>query len=771
MKRETRFTAVVLAMALMAPLCVCAETEDSGVSDREYIEKTLNLANNEEQEWTYSADTDAWVLSPVSAVAYPELPQQQGVSVCVPGAYVSGIDTDGDGEADMAAENTSEAVKGSLVIDYDAQVTSTNGQVYTAATAPVILNTGAAGYGSQSNQAASAAYAADGYINVSCGNRGKQDSVTDDGGNTSYTGDAPSCLVDQKAAARYVKYNILLGNLPGNVDYLVSTGGSGGGAHASMFAATSDHPDYYDYEIEAGAVGVYKNEDGSYSTTVTINGEDYEISDGAWGCVAYSAITSLYEADMALAFEYYLDSEYSFKTPFQKQLAGYLSESYMDYINGKNLSVKESDVGFDLDGDGRLDSTVALTIEYDPESHADTNGYYGTYLDLYLAEFTQNLQWYLDNLDYAQDWTWFDEDGNALSDAAVAAMTVEDKARAFVEGRYAKSSEGFGGMGGGFDGAFPKGKMPDGDGIDPDRKDIDGFGGSQPGDGQTLPGLPDGEQPDEIGGNLEEMGGGPDGAALDGKMPDGRGMVVGTPDSGTTQSATGSSDAATYESYADMVAAYKADIQEVYEGDRYGNNIVSLYNPLNYIGADDTADPVWTKIVMGASEGDMSMFSSLNLLIAWLNAGVDAVIEWQWDGGHVPSEILGNSFSLYVDQMYGKYVEGAVVIEKAAATKQTANGTAETATGTDISGWVNDEDTTAVSFSLSDAAAYRTKGASKAMPGFDVIDYGQEDYVFGSSEKDARHWDTYLLDIFEEHADTLEPLFSVRSGVSAQQPL
>ena len=31
---------------------------------------------------------------------YPELPDQQGVSVCVPGAYVTGIDTDGDGKAD-----------------------------------------------------------------------------------------------------------------------------------------------------------------------------------------------------------------------------------------------------------------------------------------------------------------------------------------------------------------------------------------------------------------------------------------------------------------------------------------------------------------------------------------------------------------------------------------------------------------------------------------------------------------------------------------------
>lgn len=37
-----------------------------------------------------------------------------------------------------------------------------------------------------------------------------------------------------------------------------------------------------------------------------------------------------------------------------------------------------------------------------------------------------------------------------------------------------------------------------------------------------------------------------------------------------------------------------------------------------------------------------------------------------------------------------------------------------------------------VSFTLAFAASYRTSGASKAMPAFDVIDYGQEDYVFGS---------------------------------------
>ena len=774
MRQYKKITALVLAFTMLAGLCACSKSvetqeETSQVADAEqkaYIEETLNLANNEDQEWTYSSEADAWVLSIVSAVAYPELPDQQGVSVCVPGAYVSGIDTDGDGTEDVTADTYSDAVLGSLVIDYEAELTSTNGQVYTAATAPVILNTGAAGYGSSTNTLAATTYAAEGYINVACGNRGKQDTAEDESGETYYTGDAPSCLVDQKNAARYVKYNILLGNLPGNVDYFVSTGGSGGGAHATMFAATSNNEDFYDYEIEAGAVGVYLLEDGGYTTTVTIDGTDYEISDGAWGCIAYSAITSLAEADMALAFEYYMDTTYEFGTSFQAQLAEYLSAAYMEYINEQNLTVEESAVGFDLNEDGDMEDTIALTIEYDMEAYPETNGYYGTYLDLYLAEFQSNLQWYLDNLDYAEGWTWFDEDGNALSDEGAAAMTSADKATAFLEGRYAKGNTGgMGNMNGGMPGGgnMPSGKLPSGELSD----------GELPSGGMPSGELPDGELPS----------GGMQGSELpDGELPndeskedstDKRGfsndsvaenssgdtMDVGTPDAGTTQAAGSRIDSSNYSTYEEMVEAYAADIAEIEAGDEYGNNIVELYDPLNYIGTESTENPTWVRIVMGASEGDMSLFSSLNLQIAMLNAGIDANIEWQWDGGHVPSEVLSESFSLYIDQMYGEYADGEK-IDTPAADTQTENGTAEEATGTDLSSWVEYSDLSNVSFTLADAVSYRTDGASKSIPGFDVIDYGQEDYVFGNSEQDARHWNSTLLEIFEQYADVLEPLFN-----------
>ncbi len=37
---------------------------------------------------------------------------------------------------------------------------------------------------------------------------------------------------------------------------------------------------------------------------------------------------------------------------------------------------------------------------------------------------------------------------------------------------------------------------------------------------------------------------------------------------------------------------------------------------------------------------------------------------------------------------------------------------------------------------------------------------GQEDYVFGSSSADARHWDRHVHDVFEEHSDELAELFN-----------
>ncbi len=49
---------------------------------------------------------------------------------------------------------------------------------------------------------------------------------------------------------------------------------------------------------------------------------------------------------------------------------------------------------------------AALKIEYDANGdHLETNGYYDTYVDLYLAEFEESLNDYLTRLDDTEDWT------------------------------------------------------------------------------------------------------------------------------------------------------------------------------------------------------------------------------------------------------------------------------------------------------------------------------------------------------------------------------
>lgn len=676
---------VILCLAMMIPALGSAETADA--SNRGVIEAALDLSQNTNQAWTYDSAADAWVLSVVSYVAYPVAPDYQGMSLAVPGTYVTGIDTDGDGAADVSSTQASGEVKGRLVIDSESSVTSSNGQVYTAATAPVLFETGGGAYAAQSNKTASTTYAADGLIYMVAGNRGKQSTATLADGSTVYTGDSPDMVVDGKAAIRFLRYNIALGNLPGSAEYLVVTGGSGAGAHTMMVASTGDNDVFYSYLADIGAAGVYRGADGAFEAG---------ISDAVWGALGYSPITSLAEADSAMAFEYTLDTNYSFNTSFQKELAAYLSREYMEYINAQGLKVSEESAGFDLDGDGALGSTVALTIEYDPAAHPETNGYYGSYLDLYLAVFTKSLQSYLDRLDYAEGWTWFNADGSSMADEEVTAMSAADKAAAFIEGRVAAASNaGSNGMMGGRGGNF--------------------------------------------GGN---------------------GQRVGTPGAGTTQSAGSGIDSANYASYEEMLAAYQADVAAVLAGDEYGNDQVALYHPIQWIGSEGTTLPVWAREMNGASEGDIAMFNSLNIWIALLNAGVDAEIEWQWNGGHVPGEILGDSVVLRIDEMYGKYADGAVPVQKAEAAPLTGNGTAETATGKDISGWVTMDEAGHVSFSLADIAAYRTAGAKKAMPAFDVIDYGQEDYVFGTDETDARHWDALVLKVLEEHQAELEGLFN-----------
>ncbi|MBD2752914.1 subtype B tannase [Spirosoma validum] len=92
-----------------------------------------------------------------------------------------------------------------------------------------------------------------GYVVVSPGCRGRDNQAADG----TYYGKAPAVIVDLKAAVRYVRHN--KGVIPGNVDWIVSTGVSAGGAMSALLGASGNSPLYEPYLKEIGAADAPDN--------------------------------------------------------------------------------------------------------------------------------------------------------------------------------------------------------------------------------------------------------------------------------------------------------------------------------------------------------------------------------------------------------------------------------------------------------------------------------------------------------------------------------
>lgn len=88
---------------------------------------------------------------------------------------------------------------------------------------------------------------AKGLVIVECGARGR--TLVDDAG--TYYGTAPAAIVDLKAAVRWIRAN--RGAMPGNVDQIITSGTSAGGALSALVGATGDSPEYEPWLAEIGA--------------------------------------------------------------------------------------------------------------------------------------------------------------------------------------------------------------------------------------------------------------------------------------------------------------------------------------------------------------------------------------------------------------------------------------------------------------------------------------------------------------------------------------
>ena len=102
-----------------------------------------------------------------------------------------------------------------------------------------------------------------------------------------YNGKAPACIVDYKAAVRYLHY--FSGELPGDESKIITNGTSAGGALSSLMGATGNHPDYEPYLKELGAA---------------------DAGDEIFAASCYCPITNLEHADMAYEWEFYGVNDY-----------------------------------------------------------------------------------------------------------------------------------------------------------------------------------------------------------------------------------------------------------------------------------------------------------------------------------------------------------------------------------------------------------------------------------------------------------------------------
>ena len=116
-----------------------------------------------------------------------------------------------------------------------------------------------------------------GFVIVEPGCRGRDNQFPDG----RYYGKAPAAIVDLKAAVRYLRHN--RGVLPGNPDWIISTGGSAGGALSALLGASGNSPLYESYLQEIGAAPE---------------------RDDILGSCNFSAITNLEHADACYEWEY-----------------------------------------------------------------------------------------------------------------------------------------------------------------------------------------------------------------------------------------------------------------------------------------------------------------------------------------------------------------------------------------------------------------------------------------------------------------------------------
>ena len=150
-----------------------------------------------------------------------------------------------------------------------------------------------------------------GFVVVSPGCRGRDNKATD---GTNY-GKAPAAIVDLKAAIRYIRHN--KGVIPGNVNWIFSTGVSAGGALSALLGASGNNNIFGPYLKEIGAA---------------------DTEDNIFGSACFCPITDLEHADGAYEWMY---GNYPTRSGLvDQELSKQLKAIYSEYQSALNLQGK-----------------------------------------------------------------------------------------------------------------------------------------------------------------------------------------------------------------------------------------------------------------------------------------------------------------------------------------------------------------------------------------------------------------------------------------------
>ena len=254
---------------------------------------------------------------------------------------------------------------------------------YTADTAPIFFPNSVGGYmpgkagtleagmGGKDRVSASLVALFNGMVVAAPGARGR----TTKGASGVYTGKAPACIVDLKAAVRYLRYNDKI--MPGDAEKIISNGTSAGGALSALLASTGNSKDYEPY---LKALGAAKEHDDIFAASVYCPITNLENANGAYEW-SFGKETTYQKMDISM-LDYHVERKLvkGELTEDEKKYSADMAREFIAYINSLSLKDKNGNLlRLNEDGSGSFADFLSSFIAESAQNQLDLGKDLGDY--------------------------------------------------------------------------------------------------------------------------------------------------------------------------------------------------------------------------------------------------------------------------------------------------------------------------------------------------------------------------------------------------------